>query len=83
MHERVTAVTLFVCLSVCLSICLSVCLSAADLKDGGLLVLQRNMNLNRMTTQVPSICDLFEIRPCSREKAKKTVLFEHTLDHTH
>ena len=42
----------FVCLSVCLSVCrLSVhqSLSVADLEVGGLLALQRHMNLNRMT----------------------------------
>ena len=41
---------------VCLSVNLSVCLSVADLKGGGLLVFQRDMNLKR---------------PCSREKVKK------------
>ena len=36
--------------SVCLSVCLlSICLSVADLKDGGLLVLQRDTNLKSMT----------------------------------
>ena len=47
------SVSLFVCLSVSLSVYLSVslfvCLSVADLKDGGLLALQRDLNLNRMT----------------------------------
>ena len=30
-------------------VCLSVCLSVADLDDGGLLALQRDMNLNSTT----------------------------------
>ena len=37
MHKRVIVVTLFVCLSVCMSV--------ADLKDGRLLALQRDMKL--------------------------------------
>jgi len=39
----------FVCLSVCLS-------SVANLEDGGLLALQRDMRLNWMTIYVPLIC---------------------------
>ena len=40
MRERVIVVTLFVCLFVCLSV--------ADLEDGGLLELQRDMNFKSM-----------------------------------
>ena len=45
--------------------CLSVRLSVADLEDGGLLALQRGVNLNWMTIYIPLICHFFEIRPCS------------------
>ena len=45
MRERVSSH--FVRLSVCLSVFSSV---SADLKDGGLLVLQRDMNLNWTTS---------------------------------
>ena len=45
----------------------------ADLEDGGLLALQRDMNLNWTFLKLP----------CSQEKGKKTVPFKRTLDHTH
>ena len=48
MHKRVIVVTLLVGLSVSLSV--------ADLEDGGLLALQRGMNLNWTTIYVPFIC---------------------------
>ena len=48
MRERVIVVTL--------SVCLSVCLSVADLEDGRLLALQRDMNLNWTMIYVPLIC---------------------------
>ena len=62
MHAQVIVVTRFglsVCLSVCLFVCLSVCLSVADLKDEGLLVLQRGMNLKLDDDLRPYILPLF------------------------
>ena len=50
----------------------------ADLKDGGLLALQRDTNLKSMTTEVTfSIFLKFSI------KSEKAIPFEGTLDHTH
>ena len=48
-----------------------VCLSVADLEDSGLLALQRDTNLAKQDDYLnPLICYFFEIRLCSREKAK-------------
>ena len=52
----------------------------ADLKDGGLLTLLRDMNLKEYDNLSHFNFTLFEIWPCSREK---TVPFKRTLDHTH
>ena len=65
-------------------ITLSVVLSVADFEDGGLLALQRDMNLNRKTIEVLLIYHFLEIRPCSREKAKtpinlQMVKYRHTI----
>ena len=51
MHERVIVISLFVSFSVCLSV--------ADLEDGGLIALQRDMNLNWMMICVPFKLPLF------------------------
>ena len=74
MHQRVIFVCLSVSLSVSLSVCLFVCLpvcvsllSVADCENGGLLALQRGINLNWTTIYIPLICYCLEILPCARE----------------
>ena len=66
-----------------MSVCLSVCLSVADLEDGRLLALQRDMNLKEYENLNRFNLPLFKNSALFSIKNEKTVPFERILDHTH